>query len=192
MLLTFGNNMTEVNQDYIDEATAELEFYVEETGRQLNEYLKGNSSEEAIERVAEKAVESYEELQDRIDESIDYLQDQDVLEEFRNEVDEAGYSSVEDFMAGRKPINATGEDPERQVLDSITNSEYIDTDKAFGVMSDYTDLVMDLDDHYDIEAPLPELGEEGEEIIEEMEKVEELMENKDLSAEEAIDEVDVL
>jgi hypothetical protein len=184
--------MTEVNQDYIDEATAELEFYVEETGRQLNEYVKGNANEEAIERVAEKAVESYEELQDRIDESIDYLQDQDVLEEFRNEVDEAGYSSVEDFMAGRKPINATGEDPERQVMDTITNSEYIDTDKALGVMSDYTDLVMDLDDHYDVEAPLPELGEEGEKIIEDMEKVEELMENKDLSAEEAIDEVDVL
>ncbi len=184
--------MTDVNQDYVDETTAELEFYVEETGRQLNEYVKGNASEESVQRVAEKAVEAYGELEDRLDDVADQLQSHDVFEEFRNEVEEAGYSGVEAFIQGRKPTNASGNDPERQVLDSITDSDYINIDEAFETMNDYIDLQRDLKDHYSIDAPLPELGEEGEKAIEEMERAEQLMEEEGISAEEAVEKIDPL
>lgn len=183
--------MTNINQDYVDENAAELEFYVEEAGRQLNEYVKGNTNEESVQQITEKAVEAYGELEDRIDDVTEQLRNHDVFEEFSNEVEEAGYSGVEGFIEGRKPANASGNDPERQVLDNFTDSDYIDTDEAFDTMGDYIDLQRDLKDHYDIDAPLPELGEKGEKAMEDMEKVEQLMEDEDLSAEEAVDQIDI-
>lgn len=183
--------MTDINQEYVDETTAELAFYVEEAGSQLNEYVKGNTSEDNIQHIAQKAVDAYDELEDRIYDVTDQLRNQDVLEEFKDEIEDAGYSGVDAFIEGRTPVSASGKNPERQVLDSLTSSDYIDTDGAFETMGDYVDLKRDLEDHYDIDAPLPELGEVGEKAMEEMEKVEQIMDEENVSAEEAIDRIDL-
>lgn len=182
--------MTDLDQDYLDETTAELEAYIAETGRQLNEYVKGNAAEEDIQYVAEKAVNAYGELEDKIDDVTEQIKDQDVFEEFRNEIEEAGYSGVDAFMEGRKPANASGKDPERQVIENLTSSDYVDTDRAFETMKDYMDLNRDLHEHYGVEAPLPELGEEGEKVMDDMERVEQMMEEENISAAEAVERID--
>lgn len=184
--------MKEVDQDYIDESTAELNYFVQEAGSRLNSFVKGEATEDELHEIAGRAVSAYEELEDGIEKATEQLQDYDAAEDLRSSVEDAGYDSMTDFLVGNKPPRASGKDPGREALDNFLHEDYVDVDDASEAMSAYMDLASDVLENYGVELPLPELGEKGKQVEEDLEKVEELMEEEEISAEEAIDRIDFL
>ncbi|MBC5793215.1 MAG: hypothetical protein H8Z69_04230 [Nanohaloarchaea archaeon] len=167
-----------VEQEYLDETADELEFYTGEVESRLEMYDEGEVDEEHVKRPAEKAKEVYEELDEALDEVSEQLQEHDVIDEFGELLEEHGYDSGAEFLAGQRPVTAGDEDPERQVMEDFTENDWPDTENAYDAKRRYLDVRKAAYEEHGIELPSPDIdiNPEHREI---MELVEEGMSVKD-------------
>jgi hypothetical protein len=154
----------QLDQEYIDEKADELSFLVEETGRLLNEYHKGNISENKILRTVDKAGEKYEQLDERLDEAFKRMDSMENLDNFLENLESSGYNDLEGFISGSAPPTASVEGPKEEALNKLTEDSSPEFEQAFDVIEDYSSLIMDLNKRYGIDAKIPE--HDGDEEIE--------------------------
>lgn len=157
-----------VDQEYLDETADELNFYTDEVENRLEMYDNGEVDEEQVKKPGQKATEVYEELDEALDEVSEQLQEHDVIDEFGELLEEHGYDSGAEFLAGQKPITAGDEDPERQVMEDFTESDWPDTENAYDAKRRYLDVSKEAYKEHGIELPSPDIdiNPEHREIME--------------------------
>jgi hypothetical protein len=141
-----------VEQEYLNELTDELEFYVDELETRLELYDQDQVGESQVEKVAEQANQTYEELDEILDEVREQLSERDVVDTLGDLLEEHGISGQE-FLMGRDPITASGDSPEKAVFEDLKETEGPDRASAYEAIRRYNSLRSTARAEYGLDLP---------------------------------------